>query len=45
MTKTGGLSNRRNAVGENAERMTAWRAGRRERHGFAMESGDRTGMA
>ena len=24
---------------------TTWRAGRRERHGFAMESGDRPGMA
>jgi hypothetical protein len=34
-----------NAVGENCERMTTWRAGQRERHGFAVESGDRTGMA
>jgi len=32
-------------VRENCERTTTWRAGRHERHGFAVESGDRTGMA
>jgi len=30
---------------KNCELTTTWRAGRRERHGFAMVSGDRPGVA
>jgi hypothetical protein len=40
-----GISNRRNAVGENIELTTTWRAGRREHWRAAAVSGDRTGMA